>query len=62
MVQNYRMKLNQMTDEELADEWVYETGVSKNEVMADIEEERGAYIDELIYKFKQDMQSRGEYP
>jgi DNA repair protein RadC len=60
LLQNYRNKLESMSDDELADEWVYETGVDKSEVMADIEDERDTYIDDLVRLFTQSMRSRGE--
>lgn len=60
ILENYRHRLEQMTDEELANEWVYEYGVNKEEVMADIEEERESYIAELVNHLKQVLTSRGE--
>ena len=60
MVQNYRESLENMSDEELAEEWEYETGVSAEDALSDMEDERETYIDELIRLFEQNMRSRGE--
>lgn len=60
LVDNYLNQLEAMTDEQLADEVVYEMGFDKDEVMADIEDERDDYIKELVHRFKLTMRSRGE--
>jgi hypothetical protein len=61
MLDKYKTNLENMSNEELADEFAYETGVSIEDVMSDIEDERETYIEELIFKFKQQLGSRGEY-
>jgi hypothetical protein len=61
IIENYRQRLENMSDSELAEEYEYETGVSKDDIMADIDDERDTYIDELVFRLKQTMRSRGEY-
>jgi hypothetical protein len=60
-IENYKQRLENMSDSELAEEYEYETGVSKDDIMSDIDDERDTYIDELVFRLKQTMRSRGEY-
>lgn len=57
---DYRSQLEEMGDEELAEEWEYETGVSKEDALQDMEDERDTYIDELVRRNSVAMKSRGE--
>lgn len=56
----YRDKLEGMSDEKLAEEYSYETGISVEDSMDDIENERDSMISDLVDKYKQVMGSRGE--
>jgi len=58
-VKSYREELEYLTDDELATELVYETGVSREEALESIEEERIEVISELVSLFINIMKSRG---
>lgn len=53
----YKSELNNMTDEELAAEVELQMGISAEDVLSDIDE-RDAYVEELIRRYKQNLSSR----